>query len=82
MKAIFVGGELNGIEVDADLIELVIPGFTGNYTKSWSDEWNKGLCVPRPELWNRPIIKGYLSPMWDGGKLRYETQEVYDMMSN
>ena len=25
-------------------------------------------------------IDGYLSPMYDGGRLRYETQEVYDMM--
>ena len=28
-----------------------------------------------------PIIKGYIGPMDDGGKLRYETPEVYNMMS-
>lgn len=28
-----------------------------------------------------PRLKGFIGPMWDGDKLRYETQKVYDMLS-
>lgn len=28
-----------------------------------------------------PKLKGFIGPMWDGNKLRYETQKVYDMLS-
>ena len=28
-----------------------------------------------------PILKGLIGPMWDGDKLRYETQAVYDALS-
>lgn len=31
---------------------------------------------------NAPIYEGFLSPMYDGGMLRYETQEVYDVLSS
>lgn len=41
----------------------------------------RGYCVHRAELDNRPKYKGFLGPMWDGGDFRYETQEVYDMLS-
>ena len=47
-------------------------------------------AVHRPELDNQPTFDGYLGPMWDGTRningvetavLRYETPEVYDMLS-
>ena len=41
---------------------------------------NGGVCH-HAVLDNNPLVDGYLSPMWDGGMLRYETQEVYDMLS-
>lgn len=47
--------------------------------KYWTKERQNGGCVPRKELDNQPIFEGYLSPMWGGGVLRYETQEVYDL---
>lgn len=28
-----------------------------------------------------PRIEGYLGPMWDGGKIRYESQDAYDFFS-
>lgn len=28
-----------------------------------------------------PRLRGFIGPMWDGDRLRYETQKVYDMMS-
>ncbi len=79
MKARFYGGKYNGKEFDADKLEL-IPEWTGRYSKSYAGK-KVAYTVPRKELWNRPIIDGYVGPMWDGDKLRYETQEVYNMMS-
>lgn len=43
--------------------------------------------VNRIELQGQPILKGLLSPMFDGYKnekavIRYETQEVYNVLSN
>lgn len=49
-----------------------------------------GGIVHREELDNQPQFDGYCGPMWDGtrrwggeecGVLRYETWEVYDMLS-
>lgn len=81
MKAIFVGGRYNGMEIDAaQVIEL--PEFSGQYTADLTEERARGSWVHRAELDLQPIVFGYVGPMWDGGKLRYETQEVYDMMSN
>ena len=51
------------------------------YTEDLTEARNKGAWVHCKELDNQPIIKGFLSPMYDGGKLRYETQEVYDILS-
>lgn len=78
MKALFVGGKLNGLEIDIEMAkkEFCINGYTEDCTKLR----NQGVIgVHRKELDNQPIFEGYLSPMWDGDKLRYETQEVYDL---
>ena len=51
------------------------------------EEYRKnGEIVHRKELDNQPIVEGYLSPMFNGISygiihLRYETQEVYNMVS-
>lgn len=69
-----VGGDYAG---DYNREELeALPCFGGLYTEDES----------RPKLNNQPVLDGYLSPMVDGWKdnkivIRYETQEVYDMMS-
>lgn len=80
MTALFVGGKYNGMRFNADSLEL-LPEWTGKYSEDNSKFRNMGACVPRAELDNRPLMKGYLGPMWDGGELRYETQEVYNMLS-
>lgn len=80
MKAKFVGGKYNGWVVDEWELEF-LDAWTGRYTPNHSNERYKGICCPRAELDNRPIIDSYLSPMWDGGMLRYETQEAYDWLS-
>lgn len=43
---------------------------------------NAGAFVPRAELDNQPTLPGYLGPMWDGDGLRYETQEIYNQLSD
>ena len=92
MKALFVGGRLNKELIDVE--ELVnLPEFSGRYTetatekaKRISELAKKGIyfyfCnAPRAELCGQPIMNGYLGPMLDGDKIRYETQEVYDLLS-
>lgn len=76
MRAIFVGGKYHGLNVSYE--QLLTMG-NGTFTEDLTELRNKGRCVHRAELDNQPCVDGYLSPMWDGGKLRYETQEVYDM---
>lgn len=78
VNAIFVGGKYNGKEVTHD--ELMKMG-NGNFNKDMSVYRKQGACCQRAELYNQPLVEGYLSPMWDGDKLRYETYEVYDMLS-
>lgn len=100
----FVGGPLNGRQMQHEEVEKIANGHSPYYGR----ERALGACVPREELDGQPTVKGYLGPMWDGlryevdgrlrsdweltdaekaGKepiaiLRYETQEVYDMLSN
>ena len=35
----------------------------------------------RKEMIGLPRFSGWLGPMWDGGAVRYETQEAYDDLS-
>lgn len=79
MKAIFVGGKYNGLVVDEEQLKEM---GNGQFTKDLTELRERGICVHRAELDNQPYVDGYLSPMWDGGKLRYETQEVYDMFAD
>lgn len=77
MKMVFVGMGCSLVFDSHSEVPFEVVG----YTPDFSQERELGLCVPRKELDNQPIYKGWLSPMWDGGKLRYETQEVYDLLS-
>lgn len=78
-RAMFVGGRLNGFECDLSYVRDVLGN--GQFSTDWSKERSEGRCVPRKELDNQPHVDGYLGPMWDCGKFRYETQEVYNMLS-
>lgn len=79
MKAIFVGGTLNGVEMDTEKIFETV--WNGRFSPNWYKERQMGRLVPRAELDNQPLVDGYLNPMWDGGRLRYETQEMYNILS-
>lgn len=77
MKAVFVGGKYNRQIMDVEDVRKISNGTT----KDWSKARKVGALVPRAELDNQPKVDGYLGPFWDGGRLRYETREVYDMLS-
>lgn len=80
MKAEFVGGKYNGMIMDTqEILNSAI--WNGKLTEDLSEIRAKGGCVHRAELDNQPMVDGYLSPMWDGDGIRYETWEVYDMLS-
>lgn len=74
------------------IYQLVGGEYAGEYTKEGLDKLNlingnTGENLgSRKELRNQPTLKGYLGPMWNGVKdgnvvIRYETQEVYNMLS-
>lgn len=78
----FYGKKLNGKVLTREQIDKISNGLTEDYSK----ERAEGLLVHRKELDNQPIVDAYLGPMFekiDYGKiyLRYETQEIYDMLS-
>ena len=75
----FVGGKLNGKTIP--LKEVWMFYWNGKCTADLSEERARGAWVHRAELDNQPEVDGYLGPMWDGDHLRYETPEVYDMLS-
>ena len=75
----FVGGRLNGKIVSREVVMREY--WNGKLTEDLSEYRKRGAWVHREELDNQPMVDGYLSPMWDGGMLRYETPEVYDMLS-
>ena len=58
-----------------------VPYEIRGYSADLSAERAQGILVHRAELDNQPMFKDFLGPMWDGGILRYETQDVYDILS-
>ena len=77
MKAIFVGGKYNRQVMDVEDVRKISNGTS----RDWSRARKAGALGPRAELDNQPTVDGYLGPFWDGDKLRYETQAVYDALS-
>ncbi len=75
----FVGGIHDGKYMTEWQIEQEL--CNGKHSADLSEVRARGGCVHHAVLDNNPLVDGYLSPMWDGGMLRYETQEVYDMLS-
>lgn len=77
MIARIYGGNLEGTHNVDDLWQHA-NGKTADLTASR----NAGACVRRAELDNQPTLPGYCGPMWDGDGLRYETQEIYNQLSD
>ncbi len=97
MKVLFVGGKLNNqiMEVE-ELVNLpefsgnytqTTAEITAELAEQKQKAEKKGFrffscgIFPREELRGQPKMNGYLGPMWDDGVLRYETQEVYNLLS-
>ena len=79
---VFYGGKLNRKVLTRKQVNKISNDFTQDFHK----EREMGLLVHRKELDNQPMVENYIGPMFeeiDYGKiyLRYETQEVYDMLS-
>lgn len=79
----FVGGKYNGKTMTKAEVESLSHGLTEDLTHIRQ----KGGTCHRKELDKQPLVDGYLSPMYshiDYGLiyLRYETQEVYNILSN
>lgn len=79
----FFGGKYNGKTMTRTEVESLSSGTTEDLTQI---RQQGGTCH-RKELDNQPLVNGYLSPMFshiDYGLiyLRYETQEIYDMLSD
>ena len=77
--AFFVGGRYHGLYMTHEELRKV---GNGKFTLRWSalPEGHHNPLTDNLDLEDQPLVDGYLSPMWDGGRLRYETQEVYDAM--
>lgn len=58
-----------------------VPYTIRGYEADLSELRAQGRCVHKAELDNKPKYEGFLGPMWDGGDFRYETQEIYDLLS-
>lgn len=75
----FVGGAYDGCTVTEWEVEQKLCNGQHSYDGT-AIRAHGGTCH-HAVLDNCPMVDGYLSPMWDGDHLRYETQEVYNMMS-
>lgn len=79
----FIGGKYNGQTMTRTEVEIISSGTTEDLTHI---RQQCGTCH-RKELDNQPLVNGYLSPMFSHigyglVYLRYETQEVYNTISN
>ena len=77
--AFFVGGPFHGRYMTHK--ELKSHG-NGEYAPRWSAMKYHNPLLINLDIEDQPYVDGYLGPMWDGGYLRYETQEVYDALSH
>lgn len=73
MPVIIVGGDLEGHYTAQEIVDKFQ---TNGYVNP----------SPNPIYTNSPVIgypkiKGYVGPMWDGDKIRYESQDAYDFFS-
>ena len=78
----FFGGKLNKSILTREQIDKISDGLTTDY----NNERKIRITAHRKELDNQPTVKEYLGPIYENigyGKiyLRYETQEIYDMLS-
>ena len=62
----FVGGAFNGLLASENKANEIFKTHGRGHSEDFSELRNKGRLVPREELDNELLFKGYLSPMWGG----------------
>ena len=67
-------------------VELIGGKYAGTYTAEQLESMfniTRYDTSGREKLDGYPILSayGYLGPMWNGDRIRYETQEIYDTLS-
>ena len=73
MPVIIVGGDKQGRYTAQDIID--------NFDIDGYVEPSQNPIYTDSQLIGYPKIKGYIGPMWDGEKIRYESQDAYDFYS-
>ena len=73
----FVGGIHNGLRMSEWDVEQKL--CNGKHTSNDEAIRAVGGCTHRWEMDDVPEVDGYTS-MWDGGIIRYESWDVYNMM--
>lgn len=73
MPVIIVGGDKQGRYTAQDIID--------NFDIKGYVEPSQNPIYTDSQLIGYPKIKGYIGPMWDGEKIRYESQDAYDFFS-
>ena len=73
MPVIIVGGDKQGCYTAQDIVDYFdINGYV---------EPSQNPLYTDSQVIGYPRIKGYIGPMWDDGKIRYESQDAYDFYS-
>lgn len=73
MPVIIVGGELQGDYTAQEIVD--------NFEIRGYEEQSPNPIYADSPIVGYPKIKGYVGPMWDGDKIRYESQDAYDFFS-
>ena len=73
MPVIIVGGDLEGHYTAQEIVD--------NFDIKGYKEQSPNPRYANSPIVGYPIIKGYVGPMWDGDKIRYESQDAYDFFS-
>lgn len=79
LRAIFVGGRYSGMNISHSELEAL---GNGEFTLRFSACKSHNPSLINLDLEDQPLVDGYLSPILDGGVLRYVTQEICVSMSN
>ena len=74
---VFVGGIYNGQRMSEFDVEQKL--CNGKHGSNDAEIRANGGCTHRWELDDVPEVDGYTF-MWDGGEIRYESWDVYNMM--
>lgn len=72
---IVVGGDLEGQYSKEEFEERFADRISGYFEVSQNPMYRNQKMIGYPK------VRGYVGPMWDGGKIRYESPEVYDLLS-